>query len=77
MIVGGGYTGLWTALRILELAPQTRVVILEADLCGSGASGRNGGQVHSWFAESTRSVRSSVSRKRACCAPTRWHRSRS
>ncbi|MER9105663.1 FAD-binding oxidoreductase [Mesorhizobium sp. M0618] len=51
VIVGGGYTGLWTALRILELAPQTRVIILEADLCGSGASGRNGGQVHSWFAE--------------------------
>ncbi|SDA90963.1 NAD(P)/FAD-dependent oxidoreductase [Mesorhizobium qingshengii] len=51
VIVGGGYTGLWTALRIRELAPQTRVIVLEADLCGSGASGRNGGQVHSWFAE--------------------------
>jgi glycine/D-amino acid oxidase-like deaminating enzyme len=51
VIVGGGYTGLWTALRIREMAPETRVVILEADLCGSGASGRNGGQVHSWFAE--------------------------
>ncbi|WP_292110614.1 FAD-dependent oxidoreductase, partial [Mesorhizobium sp.] len=50
-IVGGGYTGLWTALRIRELAPEMRVVVLEADLCGSGASGRNGGQVHSWFAE--------------------------
>ncbi|MET2833080.1 NAD(P)/FAD-dependent oxidoreductase [Mesorhizobium shangrilense] len=51
VIVGGGYTGLWTALRIRELAPETRVIVLEADLCGSGASGRNGGQVHSWFAE--------------------------
>jgi glycine/D-amino acid oxidase-like deaminating enzyme len=51
VIVGGGYTGLWTALRIRELAPETRVTVLEADLCGSGASGRNGGQVHSWFAE--------------------------
>ncbi|MDY0882067.1 NAD(P)/FAD-dependent oxidoreductase [Dongia soli] len=51
VIVGGGFTGLWTALRIRELAPEMRVVILEADLCGSGASGRNGGQVHSWFAE--------------------------
>jgi glycine/D-amino acid oxidase-like deaminating enzyme len=50
-IVGGGFTGLWTALRIKELAPETRVVILEADLCGSGASGRNGGQAHTWFAE--------------------------
>ena len=50
-IVGGGFTGLWTALRIKEQAPATRVVILEADLCGSGASGRNGGQAHTWFAE--------------------------
>jgi glycine/D-amino acid oxidase-like deaminating enzyme len=50
-IVGGGFTGLWTALRIRALAPEMRVIILEADLCGSGASGRNGGQVHSWFAE--------------------------
>jgi glycine/D-amino acid oxidase-like deaminating enzyme len=51
VIVGGGYAGLWTALRLRELAPEMRVVVLEADLCGSGASGRNGGQVHSWFAE--------------------------
>ncbi|UVK54586.1 FAD-binding oxidoreductase [Mesorhizobium sp. AR02] len=51
VIVGGGYTGLWAALRIRELAPETLVIVLEADLCGSGASGRNGGQVHSWFAE--------------------------
>ncbi|ACM04202.1 NAD(P)/FAD-dependent oxidoreductase [Cereibacter sphaeroides] len=50
-IVGGGYTGLWTALRLKEQAPELRVTILEADFCGSGASGRNGGQVHSWFAE--------------------------
>ncbi|MCM2474455.1 FAD-dependent oxidoreductase [Rhizobium sp. CG5] len=50
-IVGGGYAGLWTALRIKESAPETRITILEADFCGSGASGRNGGQVHSWFAE--------------------------
>jgi len=50
-IVGGGYTGLWTALRIKEQSPETRITVLEADFCGSGASGRNGGQVHSWFAE--------------------------
>ncbi len=51
VIVGGGFCGLWTALRLREQAPETRVTILEADVCGSGASGRNGGQVHSWFAE--------------------------
>ncbi|RWX76512.1 FAD-dependent oxidoreductase [Neorhizobium lilium] len=50
-IIGGGYTGLWTALRLKEQEPELRVTILEADFCGSGASGRNGGQVHSWFAE--------------------------
>jgi putative aminophosphonate oxidoreductase len=42
-IVGGGFTGLWTALRIKQLEPRTEVVVLEAGLCGSGASGRNGG----------------------------------
>lgn len=50
-IIGGGYTGLWTALRLKEQAPDLKITILEADLCGSGASGRNGGQVHTWFAE--------------------------
>lgn len=48
-IIGGGLTGLWTAWRILEMAPGTEIILLEADFCGSGASGRNGGQVHSWF----------------------------
>ncbi|TLX08600.1 FAD-binding oxidoreductase [Rhizobium sp. MHM7A] len=50
-IVGGGYTGLWTALRLKEQDPGLKIVLLEADCCGAGASGRNGGQVHSWFAE--------------------------
>ena len=42
-IVGGGFTGLWTALRIKQLAPATEVAVVEGGLCGSGASGRNGG----------------------------------
>jgi putative aminophosphonate oxidoreductase len=42
-VVGGGYTGLWTALRIRELAPTAEVVLIESDVCGTGASGRNGG----------------------------------
>jgi putative aminophosphonate oxidoreductase len=42
-IVGGGFTGLWAALRIKELEPGRDVVIVEADVCGAGASGRNGG----------------------------------
>src|SRR5689334_13937907 len=48
-IVGGGYTGLWTALRLKELEPDAEVAIVEADVCGSGASGRNGGMVLSWW----------------------------
>ena len=50
-IVGGGYTGLWTAIEILQEAPETRVVVLEAGSCGFGASGRNGGWVSGWHDE--------------------------
>ncbi len=42
-IVGGGFAGLWTANELLEQEPSLRVVLLEADICGGGASGRNGG----------------------------------
>jgi glycine/D-amino acid oxidase-like deaminating enzyme len=48
-IVGGGYTGLWTALRIKELRPEAAVVLVEADICGGGPSGRNGGFALSWW----------------------------
>ncbi|HEV2037772.1 MAG TPA: FAD-binding oxidoreductase [Candidatus Eremiobacteraceae bacterium] len=48
-IIGGGYVGLWTALRIKELEPACDVVILERDICGGGASGRNGGFILSWW----------------------------
>lgn len=48
-IVGGGYTGLWTAIALLEAEPSTRVVLLEADICGGAASGRNGGFCLSWW----------------------------
>jgi glycine/D-amino acid oxidase-like deaminating enzyme len=50
-IVGGGFTGLWTAIRIAELAPSLSVVLVEADVCGAGASGRNGGFVMSWWSK--------------------------
>jgi putative aminophosphonate oxidoreductase len=48
-IIGGGYVGLWTAIRLKELAPGCDVVVVEADICGGGASGRNGGFVLSWW----------------------------
>ena len=50
-ILGGGYTGLWTALRIRELDPAASVVVIERDLSGSGPSGRNGGFVTGWWDE--------------------------
>ncbi|HYB25231.1 MAG TPA: FAD-dependent oxidoreductase [Solirubrobacteraceae bacterium] len=42
-IVGGGFTGLWTALEIKRVEPSLDVVVVEGDVCGTGASGRNGG----------------------------------
>ncbi|EHR01016.1 MULTISPECIES: FAD-dependent oxidoreductase [unclassified Bradyrhizobium] len=50
-IVGGGYLGLWTAIRIKERSPSLKVAVVERDLCGSGASGRNGGFVTSFWAK--------------------------
>ncbi|WP_460155635.1 FAD-dependent oxidoreductase [Pseudomonas sp. S2_H10] len=50
-IVGGGYTGLWTAIMLKEQNPELDVVIVEADICGAGASGRNGGCALSWSAK--------------------------
>lgn len=43
VIVGAGFTGLWTAYHYLTLRPDAQVVILEAEHVGFGASGRNGG----------------------------------
>lgn len=50
-IVGGGYTGLWTALRIKELEPGADVVVVEQDICGGGPSGRNGGFALTWWSK--------------------------
>jgi putative aminophosphonate oxidoreductase len=50
-VVGGGYTGLWCALRLKQREPDLDVVLLEADVCGAGPSGRNGGFVLSWWAK--------------------------
>ena len=45
VVVGGGYLGLWTAWHLAEGGAD--VVVLEADVCGHGPSGRNGGFVSS------------------------------
>ena len=51
--MGAGYTGLWTALALVEQSPTTKVLILEKDIAGFGASGRNGGWVSALFPAST------------------------
>lgn len=48
-IIGGGYVGLWTALRIKQLDRSCDVAIVERDICGAGASGRNGGFALTWW----------------------------
>ena len=42
-IVGGGYTGLWTAWHLVRRDPSLRIVLIERERIGFGASGRNGG----------------------------------
>lgn len=46
VVVGGGYTGMWTAWHLKRLEPEARVVLLESGLAGAGPSGRNGGFVN-------------------------------
>jgi glycine/D-amino acid oxidase-like deaminating enzyme len=43
VIVGGGFTGLWTALLARQRTPNATIVVLEAGTCGAAASGRSGG----------------------------------
>ena len=47
--MGAGYTGLWTAYYLLRAAPGTRVALLEREVAGFGASGRNGGWCSALF----------------------------
>jgi glycine/D-amino acid oxidase-like deaminating enzyme len=50
VVIGGGFTGLWAAWHLKQLQPNARVVLLEADTCGRGPSGRNGGFCNvMWF----------------------------
>jgi glycine/D-amino acid oxidase-like deaminating enzyme len=51
-VVGGGFTGLWTAYYLLQADPSLRVVVLEAEEVGFGASGRNGGWCSALFPSS-------------------------
>ena len=52
-IIGGGLTGLWTAYYLLEADPTLDIVVLEKNIAGYGASGRNGGWCSALFPAST------------------------
>lgn len=55
-IVGGGFTGLWTAYYLVVAEPTQRVVVLEREVVGFGASGRNGGWCSALFPTSSARV---------------------
>ncbi|TIS03523.1 MAG: FAD-dependent oxidoreductase, partial [Mesorhizobium sp.] len=48
-IVGAGYTGLWTAYYLKKAKPSLRIILLEREFAGFGASGRNGGWLSGGF----------------------------
>jgi len=51
VVIGGGFTGLWTAYHLTQAKPDMKVVVLEQDICGGGPSGRNGGFASGWWDE--------------------------
>src|SRR5256885_2038212 len=55
-IVGAGYTGLWTAFYLLETDPHLRVAVVEKEIAGYGASGRNGGWCSALFAATREAI---------------------
>ena len=65
VVVGAGYTGLWTAYYLLRADPSLRVVVCEKELAGYGASGRNGGWCSALFPASWRKIAAESSRSEA------------
>ena len=55
-IVGGGFTGLWTARELKRRDSTLRIAVLEQSVCGFGASGRNGGWASSFYPLSDESI---------------------
>ena len=72
-IVGGGYTGLWTAYYLKRAQPDLRIAILEKEFCGFGASGRNGGWLSGGFGWSREKYLASSSRAAVIAMETAMH----
>jgi glycine/D-amino acid oxidase-like deaminating enzyme len=64
-IVGAGFTGLWTAHYLLDRDPTLRVALLEKEIAGFGASGRNGGWCSALFPASMEKIATQSSRDAA------------
>jgi glycine/D-amino acid oxidase-like deaminating enzyme len=64
-IVGAGFTGLWTAYYLLRHDPTLRIVVLERETAGFGASGRNGGWCSALFPTSWEALAARTSREDA------------
>jgi glycine/D-amino acid oxidase-like deaminating enzyme len=73
-IVGAGLTGLWTAYYLLTAEPTLRVVVLESQIAGFGASGRNGGWCSALFPVSIRALARRNGRERALEMRRTMHR---
>ena len=68
VIIGGGFTGLWSAFYLKSQAPELAVTVLEAQRFGHGASGRNGGWVVGNLAGLERHLHGlNRDRREACC----------
>lgn len=48
-VLGAGYSGLWTAYYLLQQQPELRIAVVEREIAGFGASGRNGGWCYAGF----------------------------
>ncbi len=64
-VVGAGFTGLWTAYYLAEADPTLRIAVLEAEVAGYGASGRNGGWCSALFPASLPALAASSDRQGA------------
>ncbi len=64
-ILGAGFSGLWTAYYLLKREPSLNVAVLEAEIAGFGASGRNGGWCSSQFSMSPGLLRERFGRETA------------
>ena len=72
-IVGGGYTGLWTAYYLKRAQPDLRITVVEKEFCGFGASGRNGGWLSGGFSWSREKYLAHSSRAAVVAMETAMH----